>query len=81
MLLKVMEEIFIMSKKKLLDLVRDKVRFKHYSYSTERTYVHWIKHYIVFHGKKHPVEMGKIEIESFLTFLATKKKVSPTTQN
>jgi len=70
-----------MSKKKLLDLVRDKVRFKHYSYSTERTYVHWIKHYIIFHGKKHPIEMGKTEIESFLTFLATKKMVSPTTQN
>jgi len=68
-------------KKKLLDLVRDKIRFKHYSYSTERTYIHWIKQYIFFHNKKHPVEMGKEEIEAFLTFLATKKKVSPTTQN
>ena len=68
-------------KKKLLDVVRDKIRFKHYSYSTEKTYVHWIKHYILFHNKKHPMEMGKDEIESFLTFLATKKRVSPTTQN
>ncbi|MDQ7062438.1 MAG: phage integrase N-terminal SAM-like domain-containing protein [Sulfurimonas sp.] len=68
-------------KKKLLDLVRDKIRFKHYSYSTERTYVHWIKHYILFHHKKHPVEMGKVEIESYLTHLATKDKVAPTTQN
>jgi integron integrase len=68
-------------KKKLLDLVRDKICFKHYSYSTERTYVHWIKQYIFFHNKKHPVEMGKEEIEAFLTFLATKKRVSPTTQN
>ena len=68
-------------KKKLLDLVRDKIRFKHYSYSTERTYVHWIKQYIFFHNKKHPMEMGKEEIEAFLTFLATKKRVSPTTQN
>ena len=68
-------------KKKLLDLVRDKIRFKHYSYSTERTYVHWIKHYIFFHQKKHPAQMGKIEIESYLTKLATKDKVSPTTQN
>ena len=68
-------------KKKLLDIVRDKIRFKHYSFSTEKTYVHWIKHYIFFHNKKHPVEMGKEEIESFLTFLATKKRVSPTTQN
>jgi len=68
-------------KKKLLDIVRDKVRFKHYSYSTEKTYIHWIKHYIFFHDKKHPIDMGKEEIESFLTFLATKKRVSPTTQN
>jgi hypothetical protein len=44
-------------KKKLLDIVRDKIRFKHYSYSTERTYVYWIKQYIFFHNKKHPVEM------------------------
>lgn len=68
-------------KKKLLDLVRDKIRFKHYSYSTEKTYVHWIKHYILFHHKKHPIEMGKIEIEAYLTKLAVKDKVSPTTQN
>ncbi len=58
-------------KRKLLDLVRDKIRFKHYSYSTERTYTHWIK---------HPVEMDKIEIELYLTKLATKDRVSPTTQ-
>jgi len=62
-------------------MVRDKIRLKHYSYSTERTYVHWIKHYIFFHNKKHPIEMGKEEIEQFLTFLAVNKKVSPTTQN
>ncbi|MEA3522366.1 MAG: integron integrase [Campylobacterota bacterium] len=68
-------------KKKLLDLVRDKIRFKHYSYSTEKTYIHWIKHYILFHNKKHPVDMGKSEIESYLTNLAVKNKVSPTTQN
>ena len=68
-------------KKKLLDIVRNKIRFKHYSLSTERTYVHWIKHYIFFHNKKHPIEMGKEEIEQFLTFLAVQKKVSPATQN
>jgi len=68
-------------KKKLLDIVRDKIRFKHYSISTEKTYVHWIKQYIFFHNKKHPVEMAKKEIEEYLTFLATKKRVSPTTQN
>jgi len=68
-------------KKKLLDIVRDKVRFKHYSLSTEKTYIYWIKHYIFHHNKKHPIEMGKLEIEAFLTHLAVNKKVSPSTQN
>ena len=68
-------------KKKLLDIVRDKIRFKHYSISTEKTYIHWIKHYILYHNKKHPIEMKKREIEKFLTYLAVDKKVSPTTQN
>jgi len=68
-------------KKKLLDIVREKIRFKHYSYSTEKTYVHWIKHYIFFHNKKHPIDMGKNEIEEYLTSLAIKSKVAPTTQN
>ena len=68
-------------KKKLLDIVRDKIRVKHYSISTERTYVHWIKHYIFFHNKKHPIEMAKPEMETFLTYLAVTRKVSPSTQN
>ncbi|UCN01527.1 integron integrase [Sulfurimonas sp. SWIR-19] len=68
-------------KKKLLDIVRDTVRFKHYSLSTERTYIHWIKHYIFFHNKKHPKEMGKEEIEEYLTSLAIKNKVASSTQN
>jgi integron integrase len=68
-------------KKKLLDVVRDKIRFKHYSISTEKTYIFWIKHYIFFHQKRHPMDLGKKEIEDFLTFLAVAKKVSPTTQN
>jgi len=46
-------------KKKLLDIVRDKIRVKHYSISTEKTYVHWVTHYILFHDKKHPKDMGK----------------------
>ena len=68
-------------KRKLLDTVRDKIRFKHYSYQTEKAYVGWIKQYIFFHNKRHPIEMGKMEIEQFLTHLAVNKKVSPTTQN
>jgi len=71
----------VSQKKRLLDIVRDKIRVKHYSISTEKTYVHWIKCYILFHNKKHPREMKKNEIEEYLTSLAVKNRVSPTTQN
>jgi integrase len=68
-------------KKKLLDIVRDKIRVKHYSIKTEKSYVGWIKHYIFYHNKKHPIEMAKPEIEAFLTYLAVERKVAPSTQN
>jgi integron integrase len=67
--------------KKLLDRVRDAVRIKHYSYRTEETYVYWIRRYILFHNKRHPLEMGKVEIEAFLTHLAIKEQVAASTQN
>ena len=66
---------------KLLDQVRFRIRTKHYSMSTERAYVHWIKRYILFHNRRHPKDMHKKEIESFLTYLAVNKTVSPSTQN
>ncbi len=68
-------------KKKLLDIVRDTIRFKHYSLSTERTYIHWIKQYIFFHNKKHPKDMAKEEIEEYLTSLAIENRVASSTQN
>ncbi|PHR58969.1 MAG: integrase [Arcobacter sp.] len=68
-------------KKKLLDLTRDKIRLKHYSIQTEKSYVDWIKRFIFFHNKKHPVDMGKSEIEQFLSYLASSRKVAPSTQN
>jgi len=68
-------------KKKLLDLTREKIRLKHYSMKTEANYIGWIKQFIFFHNKRHPIEMGKAEIEAFLTFLAVDKKVAPSTQN
>lgn len=70
-----------MQKKKLIDLVREQIRVKHYSMKTEKTYIGWIKRYIFYHQKKHPVDMGKTEIEVFLTHLAVERKVSATTQN
>ena len=70
-----------MLKKRLLDLVREQIRVKHYSMQTEKSYIGWIKRYIFFHQKKHPIDMGKAEIEAFLTHLAVERKVSATTQN
>jgi len=66
---------------KLLDKVRTKIKFKHYSKSTETNYVLWIKQFILYHNKRHPNEMGKFEIEQFLSYLATHRKVSASTQN
>jgi hypothetical protein len=53
--------------KKLLDQVGDALRVKHYAYGTEKTYIFWIRRYILFHGKKHPSEMGSMQIQEFLT--------------
>lgn len=52
--------------KKLLEQVRDVIRLKHYSYKTEKSYVNWIKRYILFHDKRHPKEMAeKVELQCF----------------
>jgi integron integrase len=67
--------------KKLLDRVRDRIRLKHYSIRTEQSYTSWIKRFILFHNKKHPEDMGVAQIEQFLTHLAVKRKVAPSTQN
>jgi integron integrase len=67
--------------KKLLDRVRDVIRLKHYSIRTEDAYVDWIKRYILFHDKRHPIEMGVAEIEAFLTHLAIDRRVAASTQN
>lgn len=66
---------------KLLDQVRDRIRVKHYSIRTETQYVQWTKRFILFHGKRHPRDMGPKEIEAFLTHLAVEGNVSASTQN
>ena len=66
---------------KLLDRVRLAIRSRHYSRRTEQAYVHWIRRYIVFHDKKHPSTMGAPEIAAYLTWLATERHVSSSTQN
>lgn len=66
---------------KLLDVVRDRIRVKHYSIRTETQYVQWIRRFILFHGKKHPRDMGAPEVEAFLTHLAVEGNVAAATQN
>jgi integrase len=66
---------------KLLDRVRQALRLRHYSRRTEESYVGWIRRFILFHGKRHPTDMGGAEITAFLTSLATRARVSASTQN
>ncbi len=70
-----------MARSKILEDVRDTLRLRHYSYRTEKSSVHWIRKFILFHKKRHPAEMGKDEIRNFLTFLARQTKDSASTQN
>jgi integron integrase len=67
--------------KMLMDEVRKSFRLHHYSYRTEETYLQWIRRYIIFHEKRHPREMGAEEIQRFLSDLATRGRVSASTQN
>jgi len=66
---------------RLLDQMRNKLRVMHYSYRTEEAYIPWVKQYILFSGKRHPRELGKKELEKFLTYLAVDREVAASTQN
>jgi len=66
---------------RLLDRVRDRIRFKHYSIRTEDAYVDWIKRFVHFHGKVHPSLLGASEVEAYLTYLAVSRRVAASTQN
>ncbi len=66
---------------RLLDRVRETIRARRYSPRTEDAYVHWIRRFIIFNGKRHPLDMGEAEVTAFLTNLAVVRKVSAATQN
>ncbi len=66
---------------KLLDEVRFTIRRLHYSRTTEKAYVGWVRRYVLFHGKRHPCELGEPDIAAFLTHLAVDRHVSASTQN
>jgi integron integrase len=64
---------------RLLDQLRERLRYAHYSLRTEKTYVYWARFFIRFHKLRHPRDMGSAEVEAFLTFLASERKVSSST--
>lgn len=66
---------------RLLDRIRIAIRSRHYSPHTEKAYVSWVRQYVLFHGKRHPSEMGVGEIRAFLSYLAMRRRVSASTQN
>lgn len=66
---------------RLLDQVRERIRYRHYSLRTERAYVHWVRGFVRFHGLRHPREMGVEEVEAFLRWLAGERSVAPSTHN
>lgn len=70
---------------RLLDQMRERIRYMHYSLSTEHVYVYWVRFFIRWHGRAGPMarprEMGAPQVEAFLTMLATERKVSASTHN
>jgi integron integrase len=64
---------------KVLDQLRERIRYLHYSIRTEQAYVHWVRAFIRFHGVRHPATLGGNEVEAFLSWLANERKVSTST--
>lgn len=66
---------------RLLDQVRERIRYKHYSLRTEQYYVQWVRAFVKWHGLRHPRDMGQQEIEGFLAMLANERRVAAATHN
>jgi hypothetical protein len=69
------------SKLRLREQVRVVMRLHHYSIRTEKSYWYWIRYFIRFHQLRHPLEMGAVEVNAFLSWLAVERKVAAATQN
>ena len=65
----------------LLDQIRERIRYKHYSLRTEQAYVQWVRMFVKWHGLRHPRDMGQLEIEGFLAMLANERRVAAATHN
>ena len=66
---------------RLLDQVRRVIRARHYSPRTEKSYVSWVKRFVIYHGTRHPLDLGARHVEAFLSWLASERNVSASTQN
>ena len=64
---------------RLLDQLRERIRYMHYSLRTEQAYVFWVRRFIHFHKLRHPRDMGPADVEAFLTHLVTERKVASST--
>lgn len=75
----------VLQSSRILDQLRERIRYMHYSHSTEQVYVSWVRFFIRWSGRggvmRHPRDMGASEVEAFLTHLATERKVSASTHN
>lgn len=69
----------VLQSTRLLDQVRERARYLHYSGRTEKAYVYWVRFFVRWHGLKHPRDMGAAEVQAFLTMLASERHVSPST--
>ena len=66
---------------RLLDRLREAIRLRHYSIRTEDAYADWARRFILFHGKRHPLDLGAADVTAFLTYLAVERNVAPSTQS
>lgn len=66
---------------RLLDQVRERARYLHYSLATEKAYLYWVRFFVRWHGLRHPRDMAASEVEAFLSMLATERRVSASTHN
>ena len=66
---------------RLVDQVRERARYLHYSLATEKVYLYWVRFFVRWHGLRHPRDMGVAEVEAFLTMIANERKVSASTHN
>ena len=70
---------------RLLDQLRERIRYLHYSLNTEKAYLHWVRFFVRWHGRngeiRHPRDMGAVEVEAFLNMLANERNVSASTHN